>query len=497
MQSKAVHKKSPRGVFLLTLIIFLSPLNRVSGQISSPEADYTDSLAYPVKEGKDPFFIFYQANQVPKAGSLSATLPANGIYNFEWSQYNPELPGFDPPFQSESNLQSSTVSDLESGGYQVRIFNGSGTDTTMMAWILLDGLHAWVHKTEDGNLDPLYRDCSRLALSGFVEEDTLLYFDPVSDDKLTRPLDYRFKWTSDNEGLKIPHDSTILSPNISYSPPYEDTWYFLTVTDEVGMVEKDSVFYESIQTKAKFSVEYYDKITGEFDPELTGEFDKSMEKGSTDATLTVRYLNHSKNGARFEWVLLDTLGGIRETAVTYDTTEMPEYTYSAADKYYYPSLLSISEEGCQDSVKIEQGIYVQKSQLDIPNVFTPNGDNLHDLWVFKHQSIKNCRITVVDRTGKMIYKMKTEDIYTWEGWNGTIHDSDREAPAGQYYYVVEGLGYDGVEYVDPTIWSQMKIFGGAGVNKDGNTSGGSAPPTGSDPATGGNTLYTGWVYLYR
>ena len=125
----------------------------------------------------------------------------------------------------------------------------------------------------------LYRDCSRLALSGFVEEDTLLYYDPLSHDLLTRPLDYRFKWTSDNEGLKIPNDSVILSPNITYSPPYDDTWYILTVTDELGMVEVDSVFYESIQTKAEFSVTYYDKITGEYDSTLNSEFDKDFAEG--------------------------------------------------------------------------------------------------------------------------------------------------------------------------------------------------------------------------
>ncbi len=491
MQAKAVNKKTFRGVFLLTLFLFSVHSKQVAGQITSPRADQADSLAYPVKEGKDPFYIFYQTDQVYKAGSLTASLPGNGSYTFEWSIYNPELEGFDPPFLTEANRPVSTASDLESGGYMVRIFNGTGTDTSMMAWVMLDGLHAWVHKTEEGNLDPLYRDCSRLALSGFVDEDTLLYFDPVSNDLLTRPLDYGFKWTSDNEDLKIPNDTIILSPNITYAPPYEDTWYYLTVTDELGMVELDSVYYESIQTKAIFSVEYYDKITGDYDSTLTGEFDKDFEKGSMDATLTVRFINKSKNGDRFEWVFLDTLGGIKETATTYSLEEMPEYTYYAADKYYYPSLLSISEEGCEDSTKVEQGIYVQKSQLDIPNVFTPNGDNLHDLWVFKHQSLENCQISIMDRTGKVVYKIKIDDIYGWDGWNGKIRDSDREAPKGQYYYVVEALGYDGIHYQDPTLWSQMKIFGGQGVNKDGST------PGGSDPEGGSNTLYTGWLYLYR
>ena len=491
MQAKAVNKKTFRGVFLLTLILFSVHSKQVAGQITSPTADRADSLAYPVKEGKDPYYIFYQTGQEYKPGSLTASLPGNGSYTFEWSIYNQELPGFDPPFQTEANRPVSTASDLESGGYMVRIFNTTGTDTSMMAWVMLDDLHAWVHKTEDGNFDPLYRDCSRLALSGFVEEDTLLYFDPVSNDLLTRPLEYGFKWTSDNEDLKIPNDTIILSPNITYSPPYEDTWYYLTVTDELGMVELDSVFYESIQTKAIFSVTYYDKITGEYDSTLTSEFDKNMDMGSTDATLTVRFINKSENGDRFDWVFLDTLGGVKETGTTYSLEEMPEYTYDAADKYYYPSLLSISEEGCEDSTKIEQGIYVQKSQLDIPNVFTPNGDNLHDLWVFKHQSLEYCNISIVDRTGKVVYKVKIDDIYSWEGWDGNVRDSDREAPNGQYYYVVEAMGYDGIHYQDPTLWSQMKLFGGQGIEKDGST-------PGTDPEGGGtNTLYTGWLYLYR
>ena len=237
MQAKAVNKKTFRGLFLLTLILFSVHCKQVAGQITSPGADQADSLAYPVKEGKDPFYIFYQTGEEYKPGSLTASLPGNESYTFEWSIYNPELSGFDPPFQTEANQPVSTVTDLESGGYKVRIFNASGTDTSMMAWVMLDDLHAWVHKTEDGNFDPRYRDCSRLALSGFVEEDTLLYFDPVSNDLLTRPLDYGFEWTSDNEDLLIPNATTVLSPNITYSPPYKDTWYYLTVTDELGMVE--------------------------------------------------------------------------------------------------------------------------------------------------------------------------------------------------------------------------------------------------------------------
>ena len=124
----------------------------VWSQISSPTADYTDSLSYPVSFGKDPRFVFYQVNQVPKAGRLDATHPNPGSYNFEWRKYNPDLDGFDPPFVSESGAASSTVTDLIDGGYQVRIWNGSGTDTTMLAWVMLDHLTAECEKTADNKV---------------------------------------------------------------------------------------------------------------------------------------------------------------------------------------------------------------------------------------------------------------------------------------------------------------------------------------------------------
>ena len=474
----------------MVLLFALIGINR--GQISSNAADSRDSLSYVNSPGKDPLFVFFQSNGVHKPGSFTATLPGSENYSFEWSRYNPGIPGFDPPFSTVSDVPSSSVSGLQEGGYRVRIFNGSGTDTTLMAWVMLDDFLAEVEKDEEGKLPSYKYTCDIVSISGYVYPDTLVYYDPVFHDTLSTVVEFRFRWTSDNDELRIPNDSTILHPNITYQPPYKDTWYILTATDDLGMVEIDSVFYESIQTKAEFTVEYYDKITGEFDPDLDGQWDKEMQKGSTDAKLTVRFINDSKNGAVFEWIFLDTLGGIRETATTYDLEEMPEFTYETADKYYYPYLVSTSEEGCEDSTSVEQGIYVEPSDLVIPNVFTPNGDGKHDMFVFKHQSLKWCRITIVDRTGKVVYKREIDDIYDWDGWDGNIKDSDRRAPEGQYYYIVEALGYDGVEYRDPSIWEDFSLFN---RNKDKSTSG--TGGTGGTQNGEPESLFTGWLYLFR
>jgi gliding motility-associated-like protein len=242
-------------------------------------------------------------------------------------------------------------------------------------------------------------------------------------------------------------------------------------------------------------------VTGEYDKDLTGDWsppDADEPEGSTDARLTVRFDNRSKNGASFEWVYLDTIGGIKESEITYDTATYGEYTYERADEYYYPYMVSTSDAGCIDTFMMEEPIYVVSSEeLLIPNVFSPNGDGRNDVWLLKHQSLKECRITIVDRTGKVAYKAKIDDIYSWEGWDGNMHNSDRRAPEGQYYYVVEALGYDGIEHRDQYIYEKWKIFGGSGNGNSQNPGGGTNPPGGQDPDTEAAGLYTGWLYLYR
>lgn len=476
---------------IIGLIVSLCTFQIAWTQVTSSTANRVDSLIYLNSPGEDPLFVFYQVNQVPRLGSLTAALPGTESYNFEWSSYNPAIQGFDPPFSSDANALSSTVSDLNEGGYRVRIWNGSGTDTTLMAWVMLDQLRAAVEKTPD-DLVPSYKyTCDFLVVSGFVTPDTFTYYDPAFHDTLSRVMDFSFKWTSDNDDLWIPNDTIVLDPNITYQPPYEDTWYILTATDEMGMVDVDSVFYESIQTKAEFSVEYYDKVTEEYDADLTTAW--SAEKGSLDARLTVKFTNESLNGATFEWVFLDTLGGIRESETTYNVEDEVEFTYETADEYYYPYMVSTSEDLCIDTFRLEEAMFVAPSQLVIPNVFTPNGDGRNDYFVFKHQSLQTCNVTIADRNGKIVYRKKIDDIYAWEGWDGNVFESDRRAPEGQYYFVVEAVGFDGIEYDDPNIIENWKI----NRSNRKNQTGGTTTPGGTDPEPTGNNLYTGWLYLYR
>lgn len=481
MTFKGGNVKKFRVRCALGLIVVLTPLFPAVGQITSPTADHVDTLGYlPGNTARDPLFVFYQSEGVQKQGILSASYPGPGSFNFTWSRYNPGAGGFDPPFSSVAGVPSSTVTNLEEGGYRVRVWNGTGIDTTMTAWVFLNHLTSYIEQTNEGMLPGYRYTCDYVSLAGYVFPDTLVYHDLVSNTPISRVLDFRFKWTSDNPDLIIPNDTIVLRPNTTYKPPYKDTEYYLTATDEFGMTDTDTMFYESIQTKAEFTLEYYDKVNLQYVTDMDGNWD--AEKGSQDARLTVRFLNQSQNGAEYIWVYLDTLGGIKETETTYDLETNTEFTYIRADKYYDPYLVSISEENCRDTFRLEQELYVVPSQLAIPNVFSPNGDGTNDFFVFKHQSLQRCKVSIMDRNGVVVYSRKIDDIYAWEGWDGNMHNSNRRAPEGQYFFVVEALGYDGVEYQDPTIIDRWKGNAGSG---------------GTDPEAGPQTLYTGWLYLYR
>ena len=486
--ARAVDKKYLFGL-AAGLIVALFSFQETVAQITSATADYVDTLSYPAgNPARDPLFVFYQLDGVSKPGSLTANYPGGGDFNFEWSMYNPAINGFDPSFSTDFGT-SSTVNNLDEGGYQVRIWDGGGTDTAFMSWVMLDHLRDSVVQTSEGTLPGYLYTCDIVILSGYVFPDTLVYYDLLTHEMISRPLNFSFIWTSDNPDLNIPNDTIILRPNISYNPPYKDTEYYLTATDEFGMTDVDEVFYESIQTKAEFSLEYRDKVNGDFSPDLNGDW--SADKGSTDAMLTVRFINQSLNGARYDWVYLDTVGGVVERETTYDLETITEYTYEAADKYYYPYMISSSEENCTDTFRLEDAIHVVPSQLVIPNVFSPNGDGINDFFVFKHQSLKSCRVSIVDRSGKVVYKRKIDDVYSWDGWDGNMHNSNRSAPEGQYYFVVEALGYDGVEYKDPNIFERRKGNGGS----SGSSGSGGTDPDGNEMAS--NQLFTGWLYLYR
>lgn len=407
-------------------------------QIVSASADAIRPVSYIAFPEVHNAYFFYSPDGTDRKGSLTVNAPDPGSYDFEWSLYNPSTDGWNPPFLISSGI-SSTVSGLEEGGYKVRVFNGIGFDTVYYAWVFIDQLSALIEKTADGKVKPFKYTCDFLVLNASVQSDVFTYYDLQTHEPLGLKNGYKFLWTSDNPGLFIPNASTVLNPNTTYLPPTKDTRYFLTVTDSAGMKVRDSVLYESIHVKADFSMQYYDRKDKK-------EFTDFQGTTEGEAPLIIRFTNKSENGVEFEWVFNDTIfpGALYSEVSVLEDYE-PEFTYHIpAD--YYPYLVARSDAGCVDTLRVENPVIVQDSELKTANVFSPDNDGVNDVFKLTHRSMKNFSIRIYSRSGHLVYKADVGDMYEWEGWDGKVMNSNRDASPGVYYYIIEAQGWDSENY---------------------------------------------------
>jgi gliding motility-associated-like protein len=83
------------------------------------------------------------------------------------------------------------------------------------------------------------------------------------------------------------------------------------------------------------------------------------------------------------------------------------------------------------------------SKLDVPNVFTPNGDGNNDVFFLKASNLSNIEVFIIDRWGNKVYETtSTTGNIAWDGKN--FHG--KECASGVYFYVIKAEGKDGTAY---------------------------------------------------
>jgi gliding motility-associated-like protein len=74
-------------------------------------------------------------------------------------------------------------------------------------------------------------------------------------------------------------------------------------------------------------------------------------------------------------------------------------------------------------------------KLEVPNVFTPNGDQINDYFEVTTDGTTVYEFSVFTRTGTRIYYSHSPRIF----WDGNSLDG-KELKEGVYYYVIEEEG---------------------------------------------------------
>jgi gliding motility-associated-like protein len=108
---------------------------------------------------------------------------------------------------------------------------------------------------------------------------------------------------------------------------------------------------------------------------------------------------------------------------------------------YTITLIAVNTSGCRDTAT-RTVLIDELSVLEMPNVFTPNGDGQNDL--FKpsvERSLTEFKASIYDRWGLKLYEWSDEN----SGWDGSSKNG-RPVPDGTYYYIVTGRGVDNVVY---------------------------------------------------
>jgi len=422
-----MKRKNIPALFLVSgiLFFFLSIPARAQLQVQAPGTDYTDRTSYPVFGENDPVFVFC-ASENGKEAVLRAVTTLNGPKTWLWEKYNPQSGVFDF-FRTENNSDAqSEISQLESGCYRIKLTSGS-TVLVYRAWVFNDWNKAEAAITSS--------NCNFFTLQANVEQSEMVYYDLASNQPVNLDKKVKIEWQQGDEALST--NATFKN----YSPPAKDTEYTLAVTDRFGCENSAKVTYISIVTTAAFTA---DPMEGE-------------------APLEAKFTNNSQNGdaGSYEWFIFKDLDEIKlESAKTnlpidsimliaYD--DVPTYTFENSGSYMVKLVSKKKSEfyTCTDTAYLSDYIVADTSFIQVPNVFTPNGDGTNDNFVVKFWSMKEVKISVFNRWGRTVHVWQSGNVQGFEKtwlesvWDGKI--GGRYASPGVYFYVVEGTGRDGAK----------------------------------------------------
>jgi gliding motility-associated-like protein len=114
--------------------------------------------------------------------------------------------------------------------------------------------------------------------------------------------------------------------------------------------------------------------------------------------------------------------------ISIDSVTRPTPRVSPPDDIYY-KLTVTSSDGCTASDTVF--VKVLKAPV-VPNIFSPNGDGIHDKWEIAYlESYPGCTVDVFNRYGQLIYHSVGYD----KPWDGTVNG--KPVPVGTYYYIVD------------------------------------------------------------
>ncbi len=159
---------------------------------------------------------------------------------------------------------------------------------------------------------------------------------------------------------------------------------------------------------------------------VVASFTASVYTGQ--APLNVVFTNGTIGASSYNW----NLGNGTTTGPTAATTYNASGTYTV--------ILTASNGTCFDTASAV--IIVDAStSIVIPNIYSPNGDGLNDIFFITTTGMRTLHCDIFNRWGQLVYTLKGPN----DSWDGILNNGNA-ASEGTYYYILNAEGYDGKTY---------------------------------------------------
>ncbi len=410
--------------FLVAFVMFFA-LNTYA-QITAEDASFYTQTQY-TSSANETVYVFCDPMGLG-VGSLKASSPdGTSGWTFAWLQWDKQTGNF-TPIATETNRATSLAEKLSDGRYRVEVSKSGEGSFDFTAWVL---------NRKTNELTPsLSLKNSNCVGNFFSVSFTCLSYTDV--DEITTEK-------------QVPEDITI--------EMFRNGKVFQTLPVIAYKGEEKSFFdgeaFEGTQqyvakVKSFCGEEYVSPALEQQTHVVKAEFSVNPVKG--EAPLHVEFTNSSVNGQIYEWHLYQDYNRISEEAnaledslltdgiLSTSNKDLLEFTYAHSGEYLV-KLRAKSDWGgtigtCVHEIRIESPIVADTSLVQVPNVFTPNGDGRNDVWRVKSQSLKSFHAIVFNRWGRRVYEWRNPN----EGWDGRVNG--KMASPGTYFYVITAVGLE-------------------------------------------------------
>jgi gliding motility-associated-like protein len=181
----------------------------------------------------------------------------------------------------------------------------------------------------------------------------------------------------------------------------------------------------------------------------------NAEAGVVNGTLTAAVQVDNQSGfapleVNFTNLSASTTGSANITSAwsfgngSYSVT--PSASVSPVVVYNFPGnytvTISVAKGTCLQSINKVISVEVP-SRLEIPNIFTPNGDKINDVFFLKSANLVKISALIYDRWGHKVYDLVSETgNIAWDGKN----QAGVDVAEGVYYYIIKATGADGKSF---------------------------------------------------